>query len=178
MRNQFHYNDAHFDAYHDLRLVRTSTESSKSFKWIKQNRRWFRIGRDMKTFSLLKLLSSLFHWQSYYWLRLSIPTAVYGKVARSPHFFSILWWMKSCVLPRQSMTLWELIRWRVNNYATWNVQMMWCAFLIQRKVNTLFWTDLQELSFHSVCALHLQIVKWCTRNGTLLSHLSTSMVLA
>ena len=52
------------------------------------------------------------------YLSLSIPPAVYGKVARSPHFFSTLWWMKSCVLPWQSMKLWELIWWWVNDYAT------------------------------------------------------------
>ena len=34
---------------------------------------------------------------------LSMHPAVYVKVARSPHFFSTLWWMKSCVMLWQSM---------------------------------------------------------------------------
>ena len=35
--------------------------------------------------------------------------AVYGKVARFPHFFSTLWWMKLRVIPWQSMKMWELV---------------------------------------------------------------------
>ena len=35
--------------------------------------------------------------------------------------------------------------------ATWNIRMMLCVILMLRKVHSLFWTDLEQLSFHSVC---------------------------
>ena len=110
MRNQLHYNDVHFDVYQDLLLVRTSTESSESFKWRKQNRRWFRIGWEMKTFSLLKLLSSLISLTK---LLLVASFDTYSGVRQgwpiSPVSFQLCGGWSHAYCRRQSMTLWELI---------------------------------------------------------------------
>ena len=48
------------------------------------------------------------------------------------------------------------------------MRMMWYAFSILRKKHSLFCTDLRELSFHSVCYAHSNLLHlWCRNDVSL-----------
>ena len=50
--------------------------------------------------------------------------------------------------------------------STFNL-LSWTPLWLLSQIHSFPWTDLQELSLHSVCALHIQHVKWYTSTETL-----------